>query len=161
MSRQEKFKMISSNIKLKHFSEAILICWLAMIFPFKAGNTSDYIYQNEDSQQLQQSHIHFDASDLQTSNNILRIVKVDRLGNGNFQGEVRLGGKKIRKINSNITEINLSSLLKPGKNILEISGIYTPINSSIKVDFLGANTRVTQESGGTGKVNHRLIFTIK
>ena len=67
--------MISSNFKLKLFLEVILICWLAIIFPLKIGNSSNDIYQNKNNQQVQQSSIQLNANDLQRSN-ILRIVKI-------------------------------------------------------------------------------------
>ena len=149
--------MISSSLQLKLFSEWILICWLAIIFPVNAGNIDDYIYQNQNSQQLQESSINLDVNDLRGSN----ILKIVNLGNGDLKGEVKLGGKKIRELNSNITEINVSSLLKPGKNILEITGVYSPINSSIEVNFVGSDTVISQETGGSGKLNQRLIIYIK
>ena len=137
--------------------KVILIFWLAMILPMEA---KENIYaQMNRTQQLQYTSINLDHSDLQQPN-ILRIVKVDNVGKGELKGEVKLGGQKIREINGGITEINLSSLLKPGKNILEITAVYTPINSSIKVDFEGANNFISQQTGGSGKLNQRLIIEI-
>jgi hypothetical protein len=152
--------MIKSSFKLKFVPAGILICLLASMFPLKAENYYDYLHQNKNSQQLQETSINLNVNDLQTAN-ILRIVKVDNLNNGNLKGEVKLGGEKIKEINSNSTEINLSSLLKQGTNILEISGSYTPINSSIKVEFSGSDTLISQETGGSGKLNQRLIIKIK
>lgn len=148
-----KFKLISGGI-------GILICWLTIISFVEAKNVYKYMNQNKNSQQLQETSINLNKNDLQAAN-ILRIVKVDNLRNGKLTGEVKLRGKKIKEINSNVTEINLSSLLKQGKNILEISGIYTPNNSSVKVEFLGLDTVVSQQTGGSGRLNQRLIIKVK
>jgi hypothetical protein len=152
-----KKKMNSSKFKLKFISEVILIIWFAMILPMEA---QDNIYaQTNLNQQLQYISINLERSDLQQPN-ILRIVKIDNIGKGELKGQVKLEGQTIRAINGGITEINLSSLLKPGKNILEITAVYTPINSSIKVDFEGANNFISQQTGGSGKLNQRFIIDI-
>lgn len=115
--------------------------------------------QIRNNQQLQQSSISLGINDLQKTTT-LKITKVNNLSSGSVTGQIKLGGKTIKTIASNTTELNLSSLLKKGVNVLEISGNYSPNSSSIKIEFAGSNTRISQQTGGNGKINQKLIINV-
>jgi hypothetical protein len=149
-----------SSFKPKIFGQIIAVYILSSILSSNVESSYGYLNQNKINQQIQQTSINLNISDLETDN-VLKIVKVNNLKYGRLNGEVKLNGEKIKLINSNSTEINLSSLLKQGINVVEICGSYTPINSSIKIEFSGFNTLVSQSASGTGKLNQRLIIRIK
>lgn len=118
------------------------------------------VNQTINTKQLQQISINLSLNNLQQAN-ILKITKVNNLTSGYLKGEIKLGGKTIKTITGNTTELDLSPFLKKGNNILEILGNCSPINSSIKVEFIGNDTAVSQQNSGTGKINYQLIIDVK
>jgi hypothetical protein len=118
------------------------------------------VNQTINTKQLQQISINLSVNNLQQAN-ILKITKVNNLASGYLKGEIKLGGRTIKTITGNSTEINLSPFLKKGNNILEILGSCSPSNSSIKVEFIGHNTAISQQNSGTGKINYQLIIDVR
>lgn len=118
------------------------------------------VNQNINAEQIQQVSINLNLNDLQQANT-LKVIKVNNLASGYLTGEIKLGGKTIKTIVSNTTELNLSPFLKKGDNVLEIWGNYSPIKSSIQVEFTGPNTAVSQQNAGTGKITHQLIINVR
>ncbi|MEY2914719.1 MAG: hypothetical protein RLZZ184_4028, partial [Cyanobacteriota bacterium] len=78
----------------------------------------------------------------------------------NFSGNIKLNGKNIKKIEGNSTEISLLKLLQKGKNIIEINGVDKSIGSTLRVELIGANTQISQESGGSGDIQHILVIYV-
>ncbi len=75
-------------------------------------------------------------------------------------GNIKLNGIIIAKFTNNSTQINLSPVLKKGKNTIDIMGSYTPITSAFKLELIGINTRVTQENTGNGNIANTLIIYV-
>lgn len=75
-----------------------------------------------------------------------------------INAEIVIDGKVVETIRGNYTAIDLSSYLNPGKNEIEITGNYTPANSSIYVELTGDRNTVTHETQGTGRLNQTLIL---
>ncbi len=88
------------------------------------------------------------------------ILKIDSSGT-KFVGKITIDGKVIKKLDSKISEINLSPYLSIGEHTVEISGRYSPASSSIKVELRGTGTNVTQQSSGNGVVNHTMTVTVE
>jgi len=78
-----------------------------------------------------------------------------------LRGDIKINGKLIQKITNYQTQIPICQLLQKGKNIVEISGSYTPNTSSIKVEFTGSNTETSQESSGNGYIQNTLIIYVE
>lgn len=75
-----------------------------------------------------------------------------------INAEIVIDGTVVETIRGNYTAIDLSSYLNPGKNEIEITGNYTPANSSIYVELTGDRNTVRQETQGTGRLNQTLIL---
>jgi hypothetical protein len=72
-------------------------------------------------------------------------------------GRIELDGKVIKTLKAHPIEINLSPYLTRGKHILKISGRYFPANASVQVQVIGANTRISQQTAGSGSLNQTII----
>ncbi len=75
-----------------------------------------------------------------------------------INAEIVIDGTVVETIRGNYTAIDLSSYLNPGKNEIEITGNYTPANSSIYVELTGDRNTVRHETRGTGRLNQTLIL---
>jgi len=76
-------------------------------------------------------------------------------------GQITLNGRVIQELKDNQASLNLSSLLSKGRQEIKISGNYQPVNSSVKVEFLGPGTQVTQLASGNGILNQTLIIDVQ
>jgi hypothetical protein len=131
------------------FYAAILTMSMSVLFPNWVFANS---HQTKDNKQ--ETTINLTSDDLKQS----YLLKIN--GSNGFKGNIKLNGKTIKKIVSNFTEIRLSSLLKTGKNILEITGIATSSEATLQVELIGTNTQVTQGSGGNGNIKHILVIYV-
>lgn len=107
--------------------------------------------------QIQQSTISLSLSELKTPQ-ILKITTPR--GTTELSGQIKLDGEAIQTIRNKGTQINLSAYLTTGRHILEISGNYSPSNSSVKVEFTGPNIQNIQETGGNGEFAQTLIINV-
>lgn len=108
---------------------------------------------------IQETTVSLDAGDLKQPY-ILRV----RIANANprlITGEIKLNNRVIKSLSNNQIEINLSPLLSIGTHKVEISGKYNPANSAVKVELLGGQTQVTQETSGSGTINQILIINVR
>jgi sulfur carrier protein ThiS len=114
-----------------------------------------------DGGQVQSTTIRIDRADL-TQPHILRVqglandvpIRLQRV-------EVKVNGKVVRSIASNSLELNLASMMKPGRNEVEISGSSLRPDDTISVDFSGKNTNVSQQFSGTGMLKQTLVINIQ
>ncbi len=75
-------------------------------------------------------------------------------------GQVKVNGKVIKQLNINNNQFNLSPYLLLGKNTIEISASYSPSLSLIEVALLGLDSRIVQQTRGSGILKHTLIVIV-
>ncbi len=76
-------------------------------------------------------------------------------------GKIKVDGKVIKRLSNNNNQFNLSPYLSIGKNTIEVLAQYFPPSSSIGVEFLGSDTRVVQQTSGSGVLRHILTVMVK
>lgn len=116
----------------------------------------EFISSNWKQQQIQETTISLNVADL----NEPHILTINSSGS-KLNGEIKLNGKVIETISKKETEIDLSSQLKKGKNIIEISGNYTPNSSLISVEFITPVNELFQEVGGSGEIHQKIIIDVQ
>ena len=78
-----------------------------------------------------------------------------------LNGHVTVNGKVIKLLNSTNNNFNLSPYLLIGKNTIEVLAPYSPGLSLIEVELLGPDTRVVQQTSGTGVLRHTLVVIVR
>jgi hypothetical protein len=131
------------------FCATILILSMPVFMPNLVFANSHYLKDSK-----QETTINLNEDDLK-ENLLLKINTAN-----NFAGNIKVNGKNIKKIEGNSTEISLLKLLKKGKNIIEINGVDKSIGSTLRVELIGANTQISQESGGSGDIQHILVIYV-
>ncbi len=131
------------------FSSAILTLSMIVFMPNLVFANSHYLKDSK-----QETTINLNEDDLK-ENLLLKINTAN-----NFSGNIKLNGKNIKKIAGNSAEISLLKLLKKGKNILEINAVNKSIGATLRVELIGANTEISQESGGSGDIQHILVIYV-
>ena len=75
-------------------------------------------------------------------------------------GIVTAQGKVIKQLNSDRTQFNLSPYLSVGKNTIEILAQYSPSSSEIEVKLVGLDTKVVQQTRGSGVLTYTLTVMV-
>jgi hypothetical protein len=88
------------------------------------------------------------------------MLKVDA-SNAQLNGHITINENRIIKLTNKQESINLSPYLFRGKNIIEISGSYSPQNSRITIEFSGTGNQITQQTSGSGILKHTLIVEVR
>ena len=70
-------------------------------------------------------------------------------------------GVVIKKLHGSQISFNLSPYLEKQTKKVEILGTYKPASSSVKIEFSGLNTNITQQMSGNGKLNQTLVITVR
>ena len=128
-----------------------------MNYSKKAVYSSSTTAQNQTSYQRQTSGISVNSNDLK-SPHILSIKTTD---NTQMDGEVTVDGVVIKKLHGSQISFNLSPYLEKQTKKVEILGTYKPASSSVKIEFSGLNTNITQQMSGNGKLNQTLVITVR
>jgi hypothetical protein len=110
------------------------------------------------SQQTQETTINLNADELKQPQT-LSISSSQSLTQ--ITGDIKVNGKSIKKLSRNSTQINLAPSLKPGKNIVVVSGRYSPANTSIKFEFVTPNSHVSQQVTGSGYIKQVLVIKVQ
>ena len=77
-------------------------------------------------------------------------------------GQVRINNQVVEQLSSNNNQFNLSPYLSIGKNTIEILAQYFPSSSSsIGVELVGSDTRVTQQTSGSGVLRYTLTVVVR
>lgn len=76
-------------------------------------------------------------------------------------GQVKVNGQVIKQLNINNNQFNLSPYLLLGKNTIQISASYSPSLSLIEVALLGLDSRIVQQTRGSGMLKHTLIVIVE
>ena len=110
------------------------------------------------SYQKQQTAVNISSSDLNEAN-FLRIDTSQP--ETQLTAIVSLNGQVIKSLTDDDNVLDLSPYLTLGKQIVSISGNYTPGDASVKIEFKGKTTHISQETQGSGKLQQQLIFYVK
>lgn len=110
------------------------------------------------SYQKQQTTVNLSSSDLDKPN-LLSISASPR--ETQLTAEISLNGQLIKSFADNHNVLDLSPYLTLGKQIVSISGNYTPSDASVKIELKGQTTHISQETKGSGKLQQQLIFQVK
>ncbi|MGK7915026.1 MAG: hypothetical protein AB4038_05685 [Prochloraceae cyanobacterium] len=109
-----------------------------------------------ENEQFQETTINVNAANLRQPH-ILTVSS----STSSLNGQIKLNGRVLKNIRNRGMSMNLSPHLRSGENIIEISGNYSPANSSVQLKFIGPNTQVNQQTGGSGEINQVLIIYVE
>ncbi len=110
------------------------------------------------SQQTQETSINLSATELRQPH--VLSISTSQVPT-QITGEIRLNGKLIKKLSRISARINLAPSLKMGKNIVDVSGKYSPANTSVNVEFSGPSTQVSQQMAGNGLIKQVLVIKVE
>jgi hypothetical protein len=108
--------------------------------------------------QQQETIVDINYKDLNSPH--LLIISSSDSENPRLNVEIKLNGQLLKNITKS-TEINISSLLKKGENIINVSGKYIPEDATINVKLSSDSTQIDQTSSGSGILDQTLIIFVK
>ncbi|AFZ38279.1 hypothetical protein Sta7437_4846 (plasmid) [Stanieria cyanosphaera PCC 7437] len=76
-----------------------------------------------------------------------------------LSGKISFKKRTIVPLKNNLN-LDLSTLLLPGKNEIELIGNYTPINNSISIEIQGKTTSISTSTAGSGILQQKLIIDV-
>lgn len=103
----------------------------------------------------QQAAINIDSQNLELPY-ILRI----NISGTQLIGHIKVNGKVIKQLNLNNHQFNLSPYLSIDQNTIEILAQYNPPSSAVEIELLGCDTRVVQQTSGSGVLNYTLTVMV-
>lgn len=83
------------------------------------------------------------------------------IAKGQLSGHIKIGTKVIQALKGTRTVVNLAPYLSKGTRTIDISGSYQPIRGAVRIEFSGAGTHVSQQSSGSGTLQHSLVVTVR
>jgi hypothetical protein len=81
--------------------------------------------------------------------------------NGQLNGQIKIGTKVIQSLRGERTTVNLAPYLSKGTKTIAISGRYQPMRGAVRIEFSGPGNQVSQQSSGSGILNHSLVVTVR
>jgi hypothetical protein len=143
------------NVRAIAVTSSISVCLLSVLpsmldFPLAGAATV--------SRQTQKTVISLSTAELKRPL-ILKIGSAQSLTGAT--GEVRINGQLLKKLSRTATRIDLASYLRPGKNIVAVSGQYSPETAAVDVEFVSSNNHVSQKMAGSGTINQILVIEVK
>ncbi|MCJ8280797.1 MAG: hypothetical protein MJK14_13140 [Rivularia sp. ALOHA_DT_140] len=120
------------------------------------SNTTSFSSFTSNSSGYQRGKVSLSAANLSQPH----ILKIETSAN-QLNGKVILNGKVLKNLSQKITEIDLSRYLSVGEHKVEISAIYSPAISSIKVELDAPNNNIVQEISGDGVLNYQLSISVR
>jgi hypothetical protein len=110
------------------------------------------------SQQTQVTAINLGAAELKKSL-MLRISSSQSLTRAT--GDIKVNGRLLKKLSRTSTQLDLAPNLKLGKNIVTVSGQYSPASAAIEVELVSANNHVSQKMAGSGTIKQTLAIEVE
>jgi len=89
------------------------------------------------------------------------VLRVSAPKGTQLTGQISLGNNVIERFAGNQAVLNLSPILLRGRQTLQIVGTYEPAQSAVKVEFSGPGTELSQETGGSGKLDQILVINVQ
>jgi hypothetical protein len=118
------------------------------------------IRTDANNEQVQYSNVSLDRTDLREPH-ILRVR--GELNNSPIPMEqvvVKLNGKVVKSIAGSDLELNLATMMIPGRNQVEVSGTTVQSGTTISLNFKGPRTQVNQQSSGSGRIKQILAINV-
>jgi hypothetical protein len=143
------------NVRAIAITSSVSVCLLAVL-----PSTLDFSFARAStvSLQTQETAISLSAAELKKPL-MLRVGSSQSLTRAT--GEIRINGRLLKKLSRTVTQIDLAPNLKLGKNIVTVSGQYSPANAAIDIEFISPNNHVSQEMAGSGIINQTLAIEIQ
>jgi hypothetical protein len=144
------------NVRAIAITSSLSVCLLAVLpvsiinFPFAGASTV--------SRQTQKTVISLSSTELKHPL-ILRIGSAQLLTQAT--GEISINGRLFKKLSRTATRIDLAPYLKLGKNIVAVSGQYSPASAAIDIEFISSNNHVSQKMAGSGTINQILAIEVQ
>ena len=110
------------------------------------------------SYQQQQTAVNISSSDLNEANFLSISASQPET---QLTATVSLNGQLIKSLTNDDNVLDLSPYLTLGTQIVSISGGYTPDDASVKIEFKGKTTHISQETKGNGELQQQLIFHVQ
>ena len=156
---------------MKILNLTIAVAILSLIYPVRIvtaqSNETNWqvsqsvnIRTDSSGEQVQFSRVSLYRADLRQPH-ILRIQA--EMNNSLMPMErvvVKLNGKVVKTIANRSLELNLSPLMMPGRNEIEVSGTASQSDTTISLNFKGPRTQVNQQSSGSGKIKQMLVINV-
>ncbi|HEY9640616.1 MAG TPA: hypothetical protein V6C57_09030 [Coleofasciculaceae cyanobacterium] len=150
MAIQQSYPVISPVISIEGGNPVRNV---ASISVQQSAQQSDSTQSGSFSQQ--QTTLNLNAANLKQP----YILSVSTAG-AQLNGQIVLDGKVIQVLSSDRAQINLSPYLTVGQHTVEISADYAPASSSIRVEFSGVGTSISQQTSGSGRLRHILLIQV-
>jgi hypothetical protein len=143
------------NVRAIAITSSVSICLLAALpsmldFSFARASTVN--------RQTQETAISLSSAELKKPL-MLRVGSSQSLTRAT--GEIRINGRLLKKLSRTVTQIDLAPNLKLGKNLVTVSGQYSPANAAIDIEFISPNNHVSQRMAGSGTINQTLAIEIQ
>lgn len=124
-------------------------------------DSDDANYTSSHSQVSNNSNIQTNSLSISVANlKQPHILKINS-PNAKLQGEIRINGKVVRRLNSKQSSINLSPYLSRGQQKVEVSGRYTPATASVSVQMNSPDSNISQQTSGNGTLNYTLDLNVQ
>ena len=143
----------------------LTLFWVTILGQLSTLASTNYAEQAMSSQQMsyQENSITLNSEELKRP----LYLKIETSTNTKITGEISLktahnyeeSDRAIATLKNNLN-IDLSPLLQPGKNTIEIMGSYEPKSAAVTVQLEGKNTQSTTSTQGTGIVQQKLIIHV-
>jgi hypothetical protein len=143
------------NVRAIAITSSVSVCLLGVLpstldFPSAGASTVN--------QQIQKTAIRLSRAELKKPL-MLRIGSAQSLMRAT--GDISVNGKLLKKLSRTATQIDLAPYLKSGKNIVAVSGQYSPANAAIDIEFVSSNSHVSQKMAGSGTINQILAIDVQ
>ncbi len=83
------------------------------------------------------------------------------LDNGHVTGLIKVDGETVHTLTARVTSLDLTPYLSGSSHQVEIMGSYAPISETVKISFSGPGTQMSQQSSGSGILNHQLQISVQ
>ena len=128
-----------------------------------ARSFSTAVANNSSGYQYHQSNVNLNSVNLR----LPYILSINAYGT-QLTGQVTVDGEVIKRLESSSgrpwrafsERINLSPYLSMGTNQVEILANYSPGSSPIRVEFVGPDTKIAQQTSGSGILRHTMTIIV-
>jgi hypothetical protein len=123
---------------------------------FEDDNDNDSNIMSSENTDINRSNVTINTVDRKQPH----VLKINS-SNAKLQGEIKINGKVVKRLNRNQSEINLTPYLSRGRQKIEISGRYIPATASVSIEMKSEGSNVSQQTSGSGILNYILDLDVE